>query len=88
MTVVVMVTIMMIQINHPNQIRFDVVKGKLSGKVVKPNALSSIMHYKLQKAKSLFIEFCKEKLSRKVSIFAKFTKVSPRENCSTLNTCL
>ena len=59
-----------------------------SGKAVKPSALSSIIHFKLQKkpqnTRSLFIEFRVEKLSQKVSKFSKFTKVSPRQSFSTL----
>ena len=70
------------------QIRFknnQVVPNKMkylkfySGNVVKPCALSSNIH---------FIEFREEKLSRKVSKFGKFTKVSPRQSCSTLSICL
>ena len=59
-----------------------------SGKAVKPSALSSITHFKLQKAETLFIEYRHEKFSRKVSKFAKFTKDSPQQSFSTLSISL
>ena len=48
---------------------------------VRPSALFSIMHFKLQNAKSLFIELRGE-LSQQIS---KFTKVSSQQSFFTLS---
>ena len=48
---------------------------------VRPSALFSIMHFKLQNAKSLFIEL-REELSQQIS---KFTKVSSQQSFFTLS---
>ena len=53
--------------------------------MVTPSALSIIIPFKIAKSKEFFIEFRKEKLSQKVSKFAKFTKVFPRQSFSILS---